>query len=114
VTAREEIAEAASTVTGVDCYPYYRLLSKPGQAYVELLRIDYPNKFGGEAYWGVVICLPADQAAAQAWVEEHQQALFTACGEALEVTQLRPEIVLLTDNQSQKVVVVEGHRGAGE
>ena len=114
MTAREEIAAAASQVDGVDCFPYYRLLSKPGQAYVELLRIDYPNRLGGEAYWGVVICLPPDQAAAQQWVEERHEALFAACGDALEVSQIRPEVVLLTDNQSQKVVVVEGHRGAGE
>lgn len=114
MTAREEIAAAASTAVDVECSPYYLLLSKPGQAYVEWLGNDYPNKFGGEARWGVVVCVPQDQAAAQKWIEEHHEALWVACGEALEVTQLRPELHLVTDNQSQRVVVLEGHRGSGE
>jgi NADPH-dependent ferric siderophore reductase len=114
VTAREEIAAAASTADGVDCSPLYRLVSNPGQAYVEWLRDDFPNKFGGESYYGVVVALPQDLAAAQAWIEEHKAALWVACAEAMEVTQVRPELVLQTDNPSQRVVVVEGHRGSGE
>jgi hypothetical protein len=114
VSAREEIAAAASTAAGVDCSATYRLLSKPGQAYVEWLRDDWPNKFGGESYFGVVVCLPNDVASAQAWIEEHKNEIREAVAPALEVTQLRPEVHLMTDNQSQKVLVVEGHRGAGE
>jgi hypothetical protein len=114
VTAREEIAAAASTVDGVECSPFYRVVSKPGQAYVQWLRNDYPNQFGGESYWGVVVTLPQDTEAAQLWIEEHQEALFEGVSPAMLCTQLRPEIHLVTDNQSQKVVVLEGHRGAGE
>lgn len=113
MTAREEIAAAASTADGIECAPFYRVLSKPGQAYVTWLRDESPG-FGAEEYWGVVVCLPQDTAAAQLWVEEHKDALRTACMEALDVTQIRPDIDLQTDNQSQKVVVLEGHRGAGE
>lgn len=112
--ARDEIAAAASTADGVECSPKYLLLSKPGQAYVQWLRDDYPNQFGGESYWGVVVCLPQDTAAAQEWIEAHRVALWEACGPAMLVTQMRPEVHLMTDNQSQKVLVVEGHRGAGE
>lgn len=113
MSAREEIAAAASAADEVDCSPYYLLLSKPGQAYVEWLRDESPG-FGAEEYWGVIVCLPNDTKAAQQWVEEHKESLREACGEALVVTQMRPDFILSTDNQSQKVLVLEGHRGAGE
>lgn len=114
MTAREDIAAAASTVTGIDVSPYYRAVSGAGQGYVEWLRTEWPNKLGGEAYWGVVIGLPTDLAAAQRWIDLNQRTIVTALGprgeNELTVTQVRPEIVLSQDNQAQRVLVIEGHR----
>jgi hypothetical protein len=114
VTTRDEIAAAASTVDGVDVSPLYRAVSGVGQGYVEWLRTEYPNTLGGEDYWGVVIVLPQDLAAAQAWIADHKRDLWDALGYAMVVTQARPELVLFPDNQSQKTLVLEGHREAEE
>jgi hypothetical protein len=114
VTSREEIAAAASTVDGVDVSPQYRSVTAAGQGYVEWLRTDYPDPLGGEDYWGVVIVLPTDLAAAQQWIATYKTKLWRALGRkgenVLTVTQARPELVLMTDNQSLRVLVIEGHR----
>lgn len=117
MTAREEIAEAANLAEGIDCSPYYRLATEPGKAYVELLRTEYPNKFGGVDYWGVVVVLPTDLAAAQRWMDEHRaplkRALYTE-GQALVVDQIRPYQIQQTDGPIIKAMVVEGHRESEE
>jgi hypothetical protein len=114
VSAREEIAAALSALDGIDVSPTYRNVSGPGQGYVEWLRTDYPNRLGGEDYWGVVITLPADLAAAQAWIAENKARLIKALDSELFLTQARPELVLATDNPSQRVLVLEGHRESEE
>lgn len=113
-TAREDIAAAASTVEGVQCSPYYVNQTTPGQAHVQWMRTEYPNRLGGEDYWAVLVTLPSDAAAAQQWIEEHKAALVEALGEELIVTQALPQIVPETDNPSKKVLAVEGHREAEE
>lgn len=114
MTVREELAAAASTVAGVECSPYYEVQTTPGQAYVQWMRTDYPNRLGGEDYWAVLVTLPTDAAAAQQWIEQHKAALVDALGEALVVTQALPQLVTETDNPSKKVLAVEGHRESEE
>lgn len=104
------IAAAASLVDGVTCEAYFKPNQKAGWGYVERLRTDYPNRLGGEDYWGVVITLPNDPAAAQEWTDTYQELLVLALADELEVTQARPEIHVQTDNAAIKVLVVEGHR----
>lgn len=111
---REAIAAAATTVDGITCNAYYKTGEKPGTSYVELLRTDYPNQFGGEDYWGVVVILDNDLAAAQKFMDDHRGPLRTALMEELVVTQVRPEIVPLPDNPGIKTMVVEGHRETAE
>jgi len=110
VTAREDIAEAASTVAEINCSPYYQLATKPGTAWVEWARVDYPNKFGGEAYWTVFVVLPSDVKAAEKWIESHINALVAALNRELVVTTVRPEQILQNDGPILKAMVVEGHR----
>jgi hypothetical protein len=116
VTAREDIAAAASTVDGIEVFPEYEHVTTPGQGYVTWLRTEYPNTLGGEDYWGIVITLPPDTAAAQAWVAENLQPLWKALrkSRAMTVTGARPDVDLPTDNQAQKVLIVEGHRESEE
>lgn len=116
MTAREEIAAAVNSVDGVEVYPEYAYVTTPGQGYVSWLRTEYPNGLGGEDYWGVVITLPNDVADAQAWVAEHLQPLWKAIrkARAMVVTAARPDVDLPTDNPSQKVLVIEGHRESEE
>ncbi|HEY9415284.1 MAG TPA: hypothetical protein VIQ30_11025 [Pseudonocardia sp.] len=116
-TVRQELADAVSTIDGITCFPNYKD-GKPGTAYVEFLRTEYPpvhGVLGGEDYWGIVVVLPDDLAAAQQFMDTHRgplrQALMPAAGPKwLIVTQIRPALVALPDNPSTKTMVVEGHR----
>ncbi|MET9313825.1 hypothetical protein ABZX12_18590 [Kribbella sp. NPDC003505] len=114
MTAREEIAAAASTVEGVECSPTYQVQTTPGQAYVQWMRTEYPNRLGGEDYWAVIVTLPSDAAAAQEWIEAHKAALVAALKTELIVTQALPQISPETDNPSKKILAVEGHRESEE
>ena len=112
-TVRQEIADAVSTIDGITCFPYYKD-GKHGTAYVEFLRTEYPpihGVLGGEDYWGVVVILPDDLAAAQRFIDTHRGPLFqTLSRNVLIVTQTRPEIIAIPDNPSIKTMVIEGHR----
>lgn len=115
MTTREEIAGAVNVVDGVEVTPYYELVSAPGQGWVERLRTEYPNKFGGEDYWGVVVVLPVELKAAQLWVDEMQPRIVNALqGSAIIVSAVRPQFIPVPDNQSIRALVIEGHREAEE
>ena len=114
MTAREDIAEAANVVDGIEIHPYFEAVSTPGMGWIELLRTDYPNTLGGEDYWGVVVVLPSDTAAAQRYMDEFRRTLWDALGEAMVVTQIRPEQIPMPDNTIIKSMVIEGHREAEE
>ena len=114
MTARDEIAAAASTVEGVECSARYEVQTTPGQAHVQWMRTEYPNRLGGEDYWAVIVTLPQDAAAAQEWIEQHKGPLVKALGTELVVTQALPQIVPETDNPSKKVLAVEGRRESEE
>lgn len=106
---RAELAAAANTVEGVDVAPYYRQSTKPLTGAVQLDRIEYPNRFGGIAYWEVLVLLPSDVAAAQKQAETLIPALYAA---------LRPHLAVdrATFGQTQlgttasNVVLIAGHR----
>lgn len=116
MTAREEIAAAVSTVAGVTCTPYYEGASDDGAAYVELARDEYPNEFGGETYWEVIVLMPTDQKEAQHFYESNRWPVVRALKEsrALVVTGTRPDQVLSTDAPARNCMVVEGHRETEE
>lgn len=114
MTAREDIAAAANVLDGIEIAPYYELVSTPGQGWVELLRTDYPNTLGGEDYWGVVVVLPTELKAAQRFMDQYRHQLWNALGEAMVVTQTRPEQIAQPDNPIIKCMVIEGHREAEE
>lgn len=114
MTTREQIAAAANVVDGIEITPYYELVSTPGQGYVERTRTEFPNTFGGEDYWGVVVCVPGDLPAAQRWIDENQARIVAALGAVMVVTLAQPQLVLMQDNQSIRTLVVEGHRETEE
>ena len=116
MSAREEIAAAFSELDGIEVSPEYRVVTTPGQGYVSWLRTDYPNSFGGEDYWGVLIIVPNETAAAEAWIAENKGRVLKAIKRArvFTITQARPEIIAATDSPSQKVLTIEGHRESEE
>ena len=114
--AREEIAEVLTALDGIEVFAEYRAVTTPGQGFVTWLRTEYPNTFGGEDYWGVLIAVPQDTAAAEQWIAQNKARVIKALTKSrvLVVTQARPEIVAITDNPSQKVLTIEGHRESEE
>lgn len=116
MTAREEIAAAASTVDGITCTPYYTGADAVGAAYVELLRDEDDNRYAGVTFWAVRVNVPDDTAQAQQFYETHRRPLKEAlwASGALIVTGSHPEIQLPTDGPATKVMVVEGHRASDE
>lgn len=114
MNSREEIAAAANLEDGIQITPYYELVSAPGQGYVERTRTEFPNKFGGEDYWGVVVYVPQELKAAQAWIDDNQARIVKALSKAMVVTLAQPQMILLQDNPSIRALVVEGHRETEE
>lgn len=77
-TIRQELADAASTVFGVECSPFYVQLTAPGAACVRRDRIDFPDRFGGVGFWNVVVCLGQDLTTAELLFEDLAAPLVAA------------------------------------
>lgn len=116
MTVREEIAAAVNVLDGIEITAYYELVSAPGQGWVERTRTEFPNRLGGEDYWGVVVMVPADLNAAQRWIDENQPRIVAALktSKALIVTTALPQLVAQQDNSSIRALVIEGHRETEE
>lgn len=106
---RQAIADAASSVDGVNVSPYFRQVTRPGQGMVRMDRTEYPNPFGGLVHWQVVVFLPQDLAQAEKWLDENGPVLRAAVAEELVVRSMAPQQLAL-DTGAVPVVVIEGHR----
>ncbi|MGC4940948.1 hypothetical protein [Kribbella sp. DT2] len=106
---RTELADAVSAIDGISIAPYFRQATKAGSGFVRLDRIEYPNTFGGEAYWQVYIVLPADIATAEKRADELTPLLYNALADHLVVTSIQPQSLAL-DSGALPVLTVTGHR----
>lgn len=98
--ARLLISEAASSVEGINVSPYYRQVTRSGQGFIQYRGSDRDSSgFGFMTRWAAVIVLPQDIAAAETYLDTHLDALLSAVGEALIVTNAEP-ITLATDQGS--------------
>jgi hypothetical protein len=110
---RAEIATAASTVAGVTVSPRFRQVTKAGQGFIKLDRIEYPDRIaranGGIAYYVLWVILPADVAAAEERAEELEPLLRNAIGRAwaIDSAQLAD---LQVDTGTLPVLQLTGHR----
>lgn len=111
--ARAEIATAASTVDGVTVSPRFRQVSKAGQGFIKLDRVEYPDRIartnGGVGYFVVWVVLPADVATAEERAEELEPLLRNAIGRAWSIdTAQQAELQL--DSGALPVLQLTGHR----
>lgn len=107
---RQALADAASTVDGITCYPNFIQSTKPGDAMVRLDHIDYPNSFGGVRTWQIAVILPQDYAAAEEFLDNTIPDLVAAMQPAqMQVTRVTPAQLAL-DTGTVPVVFVEGIR----
>jgi hypothetical protein len=107
---RNEIANAAKTVTGINSTPYFRQSVRPFDASVRLAVSNRStNGFGFMDTWQVWIALPQDLATADKWLDDNKDALTNALGEAMIVVSVTPS-ELVTDGGTIPGVIIEGAR----
>jgi len=117
MSIREEIAEAATTVYGVTCTPYYEQTTNPGHAFVRLERINYENAFGrvyAHPSWNVVVVLSQNMAIAERFIEDVVPALVDALKDVLIVTSAVPQRTQFPDGTTVPCVFINGHREADD
>lgn len=106
---RQALAAAASTVEGVTGHPYYVQTTQPGSVLVRLNRTEYPNRFGGVAFWDLYVLGPQDQAAA----ETHFEALVPQIREALAAELAVTTVTYQRTDFGEGAIptaVISGHR----
>lgn len=107
---RNAISAAASSVSGVNCTPYFRQSTKTGDAMVRFDRMNRDDSgFGFMVVWQVVLMLPQDVAAAEKYLEEKTPALIAALSEELVITSVTPQQLAL-DTGYVPCVFFEGNR----
>lgn len=107
---RASIAAAANTVAGINCSPYFRQSTKPGDAMVRLDRQTRDTSgFGFMATWQVVVILPQDLATAEKYLDEKLPSLVDAIAEELVITTVTPQQLTL-DTGLVPCVFIEGNR----
>lgn len=109
--ARKALADAASTVDGITCHPYFVQSLTTGQAVVRLDRINYPpDSFGGVVRWNVVVMLPQDQAQAEKYIEGHLDPLVAALDGEWQIAEAQPQQLNLPSVGIVPVLFITGHR----
>lgn len=114
MSAREDIAAAASAALKHAATPYFRPNTEPGTAYVRRDRIEYPNRLGGVGYWDLVVVLPQDYAAAEKWFDTHIPAVVEAVSIELAVDRVTPQRLEIAGVGVLPVVFISGHREEDE
>lgn len=110
MTARAEIATAATITDLTTVTEFYRQNLQPGQGFVKLGRKARDDSgFGFMDTWQVWIALPQDLAAAEKWLDDHLPTLIAAVAPAMVVTTATPS-TLVFDTNSVPGVVIEGAR----
>lgn len=107
---RSDLTAAAGTVEGIRAHPYVVGDTDPGTVYPRLDRIEYPNPFGGVAYWNVVLVLPQDLEAAERYLEEKLPALKAALDPHLVITSVAMQRLQLDGVGTLPVAFINGHR----
>lgn len=107
---REALSTAVNTVEGLNCTPYFRQSTKPGDAMVRLDRkVRDSSGFGFMATWAVVVILPQDMATAEKYLDAKVGPLVSAISEELVVTTVTPQQLAL-DTGLVPCVFIEGNR----
>lgn len=113
MTARSEIAAAASTVAGVKVDPYYRQTTKVGDGWIDDAVINPDDAgFGWLTTWKVRIVTPQDNKSSQKYLESKGAALVAALARHLTVIQIERELgVFEAGGPAVPVITITGVRG---
>ena len=92
-TTRAALAAALSTVDGVTGYVKRPTTPKPGDGWPLWRGSERGAGWAFTAGWAVLIVLPGDEAAADAWIDAREAALFEALEPVMFVDRLDPAAV---------------------
>lgn len=108
MTARVDIAAAATASGVVNVTPFSRQNPNPGEGSVRLDR-RFPDEsgFGWMDAWQVIIFLPQDLQAAEAWMDLNLTTVMEAVAAAMYVTEATPGQITL-DTGSVPGVIIAG------
>lgn len=112
---RALIADAVNSHLGEKrVTPYYRQSTTPGWGWVSLaVRNRDASGFGFMSTWEIRVVLSQEIAKAEAWIDEHTDALVEALEEhpaALIVTSLTPAVLNLDTKTTINALIIEGVR----
>jgi hypothetical protein len=109
---RALIAAAANAHLGAKrVTPYYRQTTTAGWGWVSLAtRARDASGFGFMDTWEVRVVLSQEIAKAEAWIDEHADALTEAIAAELVVTALTPAVLNLDTKTTVNALIIEGVR----
>ena len=111
--AREEIAAAANTVTGISVSPYYRQGLTTGDGFVSMgPRTRGDNGFGFVVTWFVLVALPQEIKAAEQWLDANLADLMEALEDEVFVQSVSPDTFTFRDGSTTNAVSITGTREA--
>jgi hypothetical protein len=106
MTTREDLAAAASTVTGLKVTPYYRQNLTSGNGFVRMAVRNRPaNGFGWLDTWEIWIAGPSDVEAAEKWIEAKAEPLLAALADHLLIQSLTPSDLAIGTTTTPGIVV---------
>lgn len=96
---RAAIAAAANTVTGINCKPYFRQSTKPGDACVRLAaHARSENGYGFMDTWQVWLVLPQDLLTGEKYLDDHMDTIAAALSAELVITTVTPADLVFGTN----------------
>jgi len=111
MSARADIARAASSVIGVNVTPNYRQVTKAGEGFVRWAGRDLAeDRFGYMDRWQVWLVVPQDLPAAEDWVADKAAALIAALDPELVVTSLTPADLVIGTATALNGLIIDGAR----
>jgi hypothetical protein len=111
MSAREDIATAASTVVDVEVDPWPQQHTKAGKGYVAWAGAARDDSgFGFMDQWVVYIVLPTPIVEAEEWIESHRDGLVAALKHELVITTLTPVRLSMDDLGDVNALSLTGAR----
>ena len=110
MSARDELAAAATALDGVSVSEQYRQSLKAGDGFVKWNgRTRGDEGLGWIDTWQVWIALPQDVGAAEKWLTAHLEPLISVLDDVLVVTSATPAELLLSAKPTNGLII-EGTR----
>lgn len=107
---RQELADAANSVSDINAHPYYLQGTAPGHTYIRSNGMTRPNKFGDVGRWNVVVVLPQDQGDAERFQDAHVPDLLAALGPHFTIQEVVPQQLNISGVGNLPCVFINGSR----